>query len=94
MLVLALRTLRTNAYRYVFPAAALAAKSNVADEIVASNAPPLKEECERIIRNSTAAAGQPKAGISLQLGLVDGPAAPVLVGFSAEFAHAAACVPV
>jgi hypothetical protein len=64
-LTLLLRGLRTNAYRYVFPSAVLTAKSDVADEVVASNSPPLKQQREGIIRNSTAAAGQPEAGISL-----------------------------
>jgi len=62
---LASGSLRANAYRYVFPSAVLASKSNVADEVVASNASPLEQQCERIIRNSPAAAGQPEAGISL-----------------------------
>jgi len=88
-LVLRLGSLRTNAYRYVFALAVLTPKSNVADEAVASNAAPLQQECERIICSSTAATGQPEPGISLQLGLVDGPAAPILIGFSSEFAHAA-----
>jgi len=87
--VLASGSLRTNAYRYVFASAGLTAKSNVADEVVPSNAPSLKEQCKRIIRYSPAAAGQPEAGISLQLSFVDGPAAPVLIGLSAQFAHAA-----
>jgi len=59
-----LSLLRRNAYRYVFLSAVLTSKSNVADELVASNAP-LEQQCERIIRNSTAATGQPKAGVSL-----------------------------
>jgi len=81
---------RTNAYRYVFSSAVLTSKSNVADEVVASNALALKQQCEWIIRNSPAATGQPQAGTSLQLGLVDGTAAPVLIGFSAKLAHALA----
>ena len=64
-LVLRLGSLGANAYRDVFPPAALTPLSNVAEEVVASNAPPLQQESERIIRNSTAAAGQPEARISL-----------------------------
>jgi len=80
-----LGSLRTNAYRYIFPSAVLAPESDVADEVVASNASTLKQQCERIIRNPTAATGQPQGDISLQLSLVDGPAAPVLIGFSGHF---------
>ena len=65
MKALTLGSRRTNAYRYVFPSAVLTSKPNVADEVVASHASALKQQRERIIRNSTAAIGQPQADISL-----------------------------
>jgi hypothetical protein len=38
--ILAFGSLRTNTYRYVFSSAVLTAKSDIADEVVASNVPP------------------------------------------------------
>jgi hypothetical protein len=57
--ILTLGDLRTNVYCDLFSAAALTSKSNVADEVVACDAPPLKQQRERIIRNPTAATGEP-----------------------------------
>jgi hypothetical protein len=78
-----------NAYRYVFASALFATKSNIADEAVASNAPTLQQQDERIICDPSAATGQPQAAISLQLGFVDRAGAPVLIDFDPTLAHVA-----
>jgi hypothetical protein len=68
-------------------AALLAAKADVADEGVPADASAAEEQGEREVRDPAAAAGQPQAATSLQLGFVDRAGAPVLIVLGVEWGH-------